>query len=65
MPDDRSKKGPQDRTRINIHEAYELEYWSKEHFKVSKEKLIEAVKKAGVMVKDVEKYFSNLTARIR
>jgi Protein of unknown function (DUF3606) len=30
MADDRSKKGPADRLRINVHEAYELEYWTKE-----------------------------------
>lgn len=29
MADNLKKKIPQDAKRINIHEAYELEYWSK------------------------------------
>jgi hypothetical protein len=28
MADDKSKRGPEDRIRINVHEAYELQYWS-------------------------------------
>jgi hypothetical protein len=55
MADDLSKRGPQDRDRINVHEQWEANYWSKK-FGVSKEKLSEAVQKVGVMVKDVEKY---------
>lgn len=27
MSDDKTKKGPQDASKINIHEPYELEYW--------------------------------------
>ena len=27
MPDDPSKRGPADRSRINIHESYEVRYW--------------------------------------
>jgi hypothetical protein len=30
MADDKTKRGPSDRSRINIHEAYEVEHWSKE-----------------------------------
>jgi Protein of unknown function (DUF3606) len=30
MADDKSDRGPADRARINIHEAYEVEYWSEE-----------------------------------
>lgn len=53
--DDKSKRGPADRERINIHEDYELEYWSKE-LVVSKERIKEAVRAVGVMVKDVKRY---------
>jgi Protein of unknown function (DUF3606) len=28
MADDLSKRGSQDRSRINIHEDYEVRYWS-------------------------------------
>ncbi len=54
MADDPSKRGTQDRIRINIHEDYELRHWS-QHFNVTPERLKEAVHKVGVMVKDVEK----------
>ena len=53
--DDSTKRGPQDRERINVNERYELDYWSKE-LKVSPEKLKEAVAKVGVMAKDVRKH---------
>jgi hypothetical protein len=53
MPDDPSKRGPQDRSRINLNEDYEVRYWA-DRFGVSREQLREAVAKAGPMVKDVE-----------
>ena len=55
MADDLSKRGPQDRDRINVHEQSEANYWSKK-FGVTNEKLTQAVQKVGVMVKDVEKH---------
>jgi hypothetical protein len=54
MADDKSERGPADRTRVNVNEDYEVQYWSKK-FGVSAEQLREAVKKAGVMAADVEK----------
>lgn len=52
MSDDRSKRGPADRSRINIHEAYEVEYWCG-HFGCSRDKLQRAVAAVGVMANDV------------
>jgi len=37
MADDPTKRGPQDRTRINVTEKYEVDYW-KNKFGVSEEK---------------------------
>ena len=54
MSDDRSKKGLQDRTRINTGEDYELRYWS-EKFGVSQDRLKAAVQKVGNSVSAVEK----------
>jgi hypothetical protein len=54
MSDDRSKKGMQDRTRINTSEDYELRYWS-EKFGVSQDRLKAAVQKVGNSVSAVEK----------
>jgi hypothetical protein len=39
---------------VNIHEPYELEYWSKE-FGVTPAKLRELVGKHGVMAADIRK----------
>jgi len=44
--DDLKKKGPQDRSKINMHEDYEVKYWTKE-LGVSKEKLQKAVDEVG------------------
>ena len=54
MTDDLTKKRPQDATKINIHEPYEVNHWC-EHFNITPEKLKAAVKKVGVMVADVQK----------
>jgi Protein of unknown function (DUF3606) len=52
MPDDLSRKGPADRTRINLKEPYEVQYWA-DKFDVSKERLSEAVRKVGHSVEAV------------
>lgn len=46
MADDKTIRGPQDRTRINLTEDYEVLYWTKK-FCVTREQLIAAVKTAG------------------
>jgi hypothetical protein len=46
MADDRSKKGTQDRTRINMNERYEVDYWKKK-FGVSGQALAGAVRATG------------------
>ena len=43
MSDNLQKSGPQDRTRINVHESWELQHWT-ETLGVSKETLEAAVK---------------------
>ena len=53
MSDDKSKTAPQDAQRVNVNETYEVEYWSKK-FGCAAERLKAAVKKVGVMAKDVE-----------
>ncbi len=49
MSDDKTNRGPADRSRINIHEPYEVTYWCKE-FGVSPDKLKELVGQLGVSV---------------
>jgi hypothetical protein len=55
MPDDLTKRGPQDASKINVHEAWELEYWCKE-LGVSPEQLKDAVKAVGTAVTAVKKH---------
>jgi hypothetical protein len=54
MSDDKTNRGPADRARINVHEPYEVEYWSKE-LGVSPERLRELVAKHGVVAADLRK----------
>jgi uncharacterized protein DUF3606 len=44
--DDLKKRGPQDRSKINMQEDYEVKYWAKE-LGVSREELQKAVDKVG------------------
>jgi hypothetical protein len=53
MSDDKNKRSGPDRSRINVNEGYEVEYWTKK-FGCSPEELKDAVKKVGVMAEDVE-----------
>ncbi len=55
MSDDLGKRRPQDATKINVHESWELDYWSKE-LGVTKERLKEAVRAVGTSVEDVKRY---------
>ena len=55
MADDKTKRGKQDRTRINTSERYELDYWKNE-LGVSGQQVAGAVRAVGPMVKDVKAY---------
>lgn len=46
MSDDKSKRRPQDSTRINLSEDYEVRYWTGE-LGVSEERLRELVRQHG------------------
>ncbi|MCU6616207.1 DUF3606 domain-containing protein [Achromobacter sp. 77] len=46
MSDDLSKRGPQDRSRINVNEAHELRYWT-QALGVTEAQLRDAVKAVG------------------
>jgi hypothetical protein len=54
MADNKKNVGKPDRTRVNAHEDYEVRYWCKK-FGCTKAQLVAAVKKAGVMAKNVAK----------
>jgi hypothetical protein len=53
MPGDKQKIRPHDSPPVNVHEDYEAEYWTRK-LGVTRAELEAAVKKVGVMAKDVE-----------
>jgi Protein of unknown function (DUF3606) len=54
MADDKTNRGVADHIRINIHEPFELESWSK-RLGVTPEELRQLVAKHGVMAADVRR----------
>ena len=56
MADSLNDRGPRDAARINVNEAWELDYWSKK-FGVTKSDLKDAVEKVGFGASTVEAHF--------
>ena len=55
MSDNLLKRGPADAKRVNVHESWELDHWSK-HFGVTHDQLKAAVRAVVVMVEDVRRH---------
>jgi hypothetical protein len=53
MSDNLEDRGPQDRSRINVNEEWEVRYWLKE-LGVTEDELRQAVQKAGTTVGAVQ-----------
>jgi hypothetical protein len=58
MADDRKKRGGADRTRVNLQEPYEVDYWCKQ-FLCTTGELKEAVDAVGVLAKNVRIYIAS------
>lgn len=56
MSDDLHKRRPQDASKINVHEDWEVRYWCKE-FGCTEAELKKAVTAVGVSAAAVRKYF--------
>ncbi|MCU1724523.1 DUF3606 domain-containing protein [Pseudomonas sp. 5P_5.1_Bac1] len=54
MADDLTNRGPQDRSRINLSESWEVQYWTKK-FGVTEQQLRDAVKAVGSGADAVQK----------
>jgi hypothetical protein len=54
MVDDTGEIGRQDDARINVNQDHELTYWSRK-LGVSRDRLREAVARAGPLVRNVER----------
>jgi hypothetical protein len=55
MSDDKGNRGPADRSRVNVHEDYEVRYWTGK-FGCTKQQLEDAVRRVGPMARDVEEH---------
>ncbi len=62
MPDDPKIKGPQDRKRINIHEPYEVQYWTRV-LGISRDQLRTAVEAVGTSAEKVKEYLQGKDTR--
>ncbi|ADP20013.1 MULTISPECIES: DUF3606 domain-containing protein [Achromobacter] len=61
MTDDLKKRGAQDRSRVNVNEAHEVQYWTRE-LGVSEAQLKAAVQAVGVSADAIRQYLAK-TAR--
>ncbi|MCW3109108.1 MAG: hypothetical protein JWQ09_3614 [Segetibacter sp.] len=57
MSDDLTKRRPQDSSRINVNELWEVNWWCSE-FNCTKSQLVAAVKAVGVSAAAVRKYLA-------
>lgn len=55
MPDNLDIRRPADPKRINVHEEWELRYWT-QHLGASPDQLRAAVRAVGPMVTDVQRH---------
>ena len=55
MSDDKAERGPQDRSRVNVNEHYELRYWS-ETLGVAEQHLRDAVAAVGTSAEKIREY---------
>ncbi len=61
MSDSLQDRGPQDRSSINVHEKWEVDYWTRA-LGVTEAQLVEAVMAAGPGVKNVKRHLASETA---
>lgn len=57
MPDDLTKRRPQDASRVNIHEPYEVRWWCHE-LGCTEQQLRDAVSKVGTSADAVRKHLT-------
>ncbi|HET6913147.1 MAG TPA: DUF3606 domain-containing protein [Rhodanobacteraceae bacterium] len=55
MSDDLQNRGPQDRSRVNVNEPWEVRHWCKE-FHCTENELRDAVHEVGVSARAVHDY---------
>ena len=55
MADDLTNRGPSDRSKVNVHEDWEVRWWCSK-WNVTKEQLVAAVNAVGTGAKKVAEY---------
>lgn len=55
MSDERSRRGPRDRTQVELEEEADVRYWTEE-LGVTEEELRNAVHTAGIQIDDVRQH---------
>jgi hypothetical protein len=58
MADDLTNRGPADRARVNVHETWEVKYWT-DKWGCSEAELKAAVSAVGVMADKVEAHLKS------
>lgn len=58
MTDNLKIKAPEDPTKINLNQSWEVSYWTTK-FGITEVKLRQAVKAVGVLVVDVKRWLNN------
>ena len=58
MTDNLQNRGPADRTRVNVHEEWEVRYW-RDKFDCTHDELIAAVKAVGTSANEVQNYLAS------
>ena len=62
MADDLKNRGEPDRSRVNLKEVHEVQYWTRK-LGVSAEQLQQAVKAVGPQASDVERHLKTTKSR--
>lgn len=57
MSDDLSNRGPQDASKVNVGEEWEVAYWTKK-FGVTADELKQAVKQVGTSAEKLGQHFN-------
>ena len=55
MSDNTQRRGPEDPTKININQSWEIGYWS-EQLRISESELRNAVRHAGPLIANVQRW---------
>ncbi len=56
QPTNHISRGPRDRTRVDVDQLWEVQWWSK-GFGVSTQEVLDAVREVGPLVADLDRYF--------